>query len=423
MEKLVIENFLSLRNVEIEFRKFNVLIGGQAAGKSIILKLLYYFNNLCGRYIMNTVEIGEGIRFYNNNAKESFYNFFKLDENDINGDTVIKYINNDVEINIYGSKTGKIKINISNNIKNAIKRIKCSYEKAIHEIQEIEKEESIYNNLFVMDKVFENMVYGNNKYNGMFRAGVFIPSSRSFFSIIKENIMSFLRENIDMDVFLKEFGGRYEIAKRIYDQGRYIKYSKNKDWNMYIDSLFKDTIKGEYIIKKKEDYIKTRETDVKLSNASSGQQEVLPMMIVFMVFSEMNFVGERKKSFYIEEPEAHIFPLSQRKIVDAFAAVPNMFNHNVYITTHSPYIISELNNIILFNMLINRGRFGNEIPDKFKHMPIIKPEDISAYSVSNGKVQDMYNREDLLIESDLLDKVAVEVDEIFSDLLTYIEDK
>ena len=45
VERLVITNFLDIEHADIEIKSFNVLIGPQASGKSVIAKLLWFFKS------------------------------------------------------------------------------------------------------------------------------------------------------------------------------------------------------------------------------------------------------------------------------------------------------------------------------------------------------------------------------------------
>jgi predicted ATPase len=44
MPKLTVKDFLSIKHAEIEIKPLTVIIGPQAQGKSLITKLVYYFN-------------------------------------------------------------------------------------------------------------------------------------------------------------------------------------------------------------------------------------------------------------------------------------------------------------------------------------------------------------------------------------------
>jgi predicted ATPase len=53
-ERLIVKNFLCLKDIDMEVKDFLILIGPQAAGKSLCAKLLYFFRT-----------ISEEMAFYN----------------------------------------------------------------------------------------------------------------------------------------------------------------------------------------------------------------------------------------------------------------------------------------------------------------------------------------------------------------------
>jgi len=56
MEKLVIDSFLDFKKLEIDVKKFTILIGQQASGKSLIAKLTYFFKTLLPNHFLNSIE-------------------------------------------------------------------------------------------------------------------------------------------------------------------------------------------------------------------------------------------------------------------------------------------------------------------------------------------------------------------------------
>ncbi|MEP0760932.1 AAA family ATPase [Coleofasciculus sp. FACHB-T130] len=54
-EKLIIRNFAGIKELEIEVKRINILIGPQASGKSVCAKLLFYFKNFVWE-ILSSVE-------------------------------------------------------------------------------------------------------------------------------------------------------------------------------------------------------------------------------------------------------------------------------------------------------------------------------------------------------------------------------
>ncbi len=60
----------------------------------------------------------------------------------------------------------------------------------------------------------------------------------------------------------------------------------------------------------------------------------------------------------IEEPEAHLFPEAQKEISALIALLSNMKQSQITITTHSPYILASINNLILAH------KVGKKYPEK-----------------------------------------------------------
>ncbi|HCR1047870.1 TPA: AAA family ATPase, partial [Enterobacter hormaechei] len=75
MEKLEIDNFLSITSATLELKKVNVFIGPQAQGKSIIAKLISFFKevpeSLVNAFVDNTTK-----REFSNNQISKFEQIF-----------------------------------------------------------------------------------------------------------------------------------------------------------------------------------------------------------------------------------------------------------------------------------------------------------------------------------------------------------
>ena len=76
MEKLIIHNFLTIRSAEIDVRRFNIFIGPQASGKSIIVKLLYFFKAEFSKVIKEVARKKQGINDMENYLKSQFERIF-----------------------------------------------------------------------------------------------------------------------------------------------------------------------------------------------------------------------------------------------------------------------------------------------------------------------------------------------------------
>ena len=98
--------------------------------------------------------------------------------------------------------------------------------------------------------------------------------------------------------------------------------------------------------------ILNEDTDLPLNACSSGLQSVLPMIMVI----DYALKVESFDSFVIEEPEQNLFPQNQCELL-SFIASKQADNDKGYrqfvITTHSPYLLSHLNVLMLAHKLYN----------------------------------------------------------------------
>lgn len=120
-------------------------------------------------------------------------------------------------------------------------------------------------------------------------------------------------------------------------------------------------------------------TLVAINFASSGQQEVLWLlnfMYILLLRQEDAFV-------IIEEPEAHIYPLLQKKIMEFIVLFTNIEDRDVFITTHSPYMLTVANNMYYAGVLAEEGQ-SKAVNRMMSKNTIIKIGEFSAYKLLGG---------------------------------------
>ena len=85
-------------------------------------------------------------------------------------------------------------------------------------------------------------------------------------------------------------------------------------------------------------------------------------------------------------------------------------------TTHSPYILSALNNLLYANKIISSK--GNEIRPSVNQITTtdIDPIYFTAYQISNGGAESIFDREIGLIIDNRIDDVADEMGDDFDAL-------
>ncbi|MEI6297702.1 MAG: ATP-binding protein [bacterium] len=409
MEKLKIENFGGIKSMDFEFKAINLLIGPQGAGKSITVKLLYFFKIFFGE-ILRSIDSEETKRELDKKQKETFINFFPKDTWP-KGNFKIVYTIDSTEIFIEKANN-VLKFNYSDTLKKSItkaRKISADEKKRMS----LDPKSSTLSAKRKLNEKLKKYFSEEISYIAMYDQ-FFIPAGRSFFANIQKNIFSFLSDNRSLDPFLIEFGSFYENLKRMYKE--VIADKPDKEFDEIISQILNSKF---YREKDKDFLIHSDNRKVNLSNASSGQQETLPLVIILRVLNVLNFAGGGA-TIYIEEPEAHLFPIAQKRIVQILARTFNNHNSNfqIIVTTHSPYILSSFNN------LLQAGRLNNLKPEEAFRISKVVPKDeqlnpdlLCAYSLYMGKRELLEDEDSKLISQTILDSVSNEIANEFGNLL------
>ncbi len=417
METIYIENFAGIKKMDFEFKSINVLIGPQGSGKSVTVKLLYFFKNFINEIVKN-IENEESKRDLDKNQKEIFINFFPK-ETWPKDNFTITYTNNETSISLKKDDS-KIIFEYSENLKKLLTKCKKIYSteklKLIedHKISSfrIKRELSTKINRCIQDELGAESTFEQ----------FFIPAGRSFFANIQSTIFSFLSDNRSLDPFLIEFGSFYESLKRYYND--VITSSNNfnnsqQRQDKEFDDLISQILNSSYLREKEKDYLVHKDNrKVNLTNASSGQQETLPLIIILKA---LNYISSSGGGFtlYIEEPEAHLFPTAQKKIIELLARTFNNQNRNfqIFITTHSPYILSSFNNLIYAGNLAENVKYTKQVEEVISSKEYLESYLFSVYSLKNNIKSSLMDEETKLISSTILDSVSEDISLEFDKLL------
>lgn len=128
----------------------------------------------------------------------------------------------------------------------------------------------------------------------------------------------------------------------------------------------------------------------------------------------------------VEEPEQNLFPLSQRDVLHKLLTVFNANELNgLIITTHSPYIIDELSLAVKAGSVLEKGA-GQDIDEAIERvLPVtssLTADQLSVYEIKNdGCVVELPNYDGLPSDDNFLNASLMESNERFNQLLE-IED-
>ncbi len=256
------------------------------------------------------------------------------------------------------------------------------------------------------------------------------PAERSGLAIFynellirRSNILdSFVRENRDEEI-LKDMVSRY--PKPINDYINFLSQMprvmerqtrKNNKFIQLAEDIEKNFLCGEYKVKdnKKIVYVTENGKELELYTSSSLVKTVVG------IINYLKYFAVKGDYFLIDEPELNLHPENQRKIARIFARMIN-YGINIVMTTHSPYIINELNNLIMLNKVSvtdkERIMNGNGIAED----SIIKIKDISSYLVKNNEIKEM-NKGEFGLEVESFNETVDNLNNLSDDIYSSIED-
>ncbi len=382
--------------------RLTLIIGPQASGKSIIAKVLYFFREFIYNAYLFSAENSETKTQIQKGGKSVFEKCFpKYTWGDQEFEIVYQINEFEVSLVHRKGKNGKLslKLDYSKNLARLHQKLKSEYKK--RQAEYLTKEEAFWEIIYPY--------ITNPKIGDSFHRSVFIPAGRSFFANLQKNLFSFLIRDIEIDLFMKTFGAAYEMSKQFYSP------QSTTGIESKIKSLAEAILLGKYRYENGQDWITYNNKNTNLADASSGQQEALPMLIILSLvpFSLKN----EKYVFFIEEPEAHLFPVSQKHIVSIIAII---YNHqrkdNFVITTHSPYILTAINNLILASE-VAKEKNPEEVGKIIDLDCAIRYEDVRAYTIRKGIVESIMDEGNRLIGPTVIDSVSDEFDNVFDALI------
>ena len=183
-------------------------------------------------------------------------------------------------------------------------------------------------------------------------------------------------------------------------------------------------LKVKYLREKTDDYILdvNSNTKIPLSIASSGIQSTLPLLLVLEY--AMNY--REYSSVVIEEPESNLFPAKQVDLLRYILKQVKSEKRIVTITTHSPYLLSAINNSLYAGSL--NIEFGNAFDSVCSEIPRLIPGECSVYSlgqtINEGDLycQSILDDETGMISVNALDGISFNTSNEFEELEdAYIE--
>jgi predicted ATP-dependent endonuclease of OLD family len=152
--------------------------------------------------------------------------------------------------------------------------------------------------------------------------------------------------------FLSKFSGDYPLAvRKNVDFIRDLPNLKNKEsflakYHSNLLTSFRDIIGGDYKVNNDGEiqFVPTNGKNIKLSLVESSSAVRSLLDVGFYLYH----IAKEGDILMVDEPELNLHPENQRRVARLFTSLVNI-GIKVFITTHSDYIIKELNTLILLN--------------------------------------------------------------------------
>ena len=420
--ELIVKNFGPIKDAHIQTKRYNVLIGNTSTGKSVLAKLIsiayevefYFIENgnfeaytkLLKKYCIDfpfrestQIEISFALAHWiitkdNFRVIKSIGSpFFKQDTVNISNNKDIAYLYKEISID----KKMENDIDQSNPIFNESKR---AYQELVDNIVHKQKTDLSQYSQSALDLAYRAFLVSVYE----IYASIYIPAERNLMSVFTNNIFSFLKSGANIPESIKRFGSLYEAAK-----------GENK--NLSIDFM---NIKVNFANEDDKIVLDDAGTEIRFEQASSGMQSIIPLWAVFLYGIKNHSLG----TAIIEEPELNLFPTLQVDLINNLVVQLNQTKAKLLITTHSPYILSVLDNLIYANDVYQKAKATNNKEQMQRIEKLVNPsmlinyDEVAAYLCKDDGVVERMNDDEMRnTGAYALDKASTITSHIFNELM------
>lgn len=414
-ERLTIENFAGIKQLDLEIRPFTVLIGPQSVGKSITAKLLYFFKSvplaLLKAANAETQSSPEDV------ALKLFGELLPTPTHAGGSSTVTYSIGaSKIGLKHTGERKAQWKISLPAALREEFPRLIEALGKTREEKnkQDAATIGHMLNVEYATQEAFLQLA--DQVLPGSASTPYFVPAGRSFYAQIERDFASFF-QSATLDPFVAEFGKFFARIK-----GRRFRLREELPAGKPAHLLVENLLSGSYVREGQEDFIDSRDgRKLPPKLWSSGQQEAQPLALVLERYCR----GLLRSGFlFIEEPEAHLFPTAQRTMTELVSLAFNAHESTmqIFITTHSPYILTTVNNLLLAGQLYQKRISARKKSALAKVVPAdraLMPETVGAFYMDQDGCRSILDAETGLIGTSAIDEVSGNLNEQFDALLDF----
>lgn len=421
MPKIVIDKLGPIDHCSLELNDFTVFTGPQASGKSTVAKSIFFFKNIKNilfaqfkkKYFLKNTRTDEemDLSLKNRMEREIRSNFLQIFGTtwhmDMSMSLSYQYADDrSIQISLKTDLVfpNRIWIEFSADLKNFIRSLEDKLQST---------QGSIFHNELSLVKEKIDRFFDDDA------EIVYIPAGRSMITLLstqlnyiyslmddtqKKNLDYCTQNYLERILQLKP---EFSISAAQMIQNMIHLTDKRIDKQMLFSAAgaMKEILQGEYRYIDGEERLQVAEDRyVKVNFSSSGQQEVV--WILNVIFYHL--LNDRKAYFIIEEPGSHLFPNAQKLIAEFIAFAKNRGKDKMLITTHSPYILGTINNLLYADRIsgsVDKKELEKIIPqDKW-----LSFDDVSAYFIDRGQVLSCMDEGFGSIENEIIDGASEDI--------------
>ena len=475
MPKLIVKNFINIREAEINMDKtLVVFIGATASGKSVLAKLLYFFHELIRdfrQYIkqINTyppdnlnpalpdlstvfrVQIAHKFREFfgsvgeltlitkNKDATKPFEITYHYSAESAITLTLDDEKTLSIELPTVMGEVEELCSALQEKLKNLDQKQLLS---EITDIDPTAKTEAASEDNEQISKTNERfffilkMAIGisdiTEKLAGTYRDSLFIPADRNiavnYPDALKRIFYGGIKSDLQTRAATRPRANLHLVARFLEKNEEFLDTFSTKNFHNVFDekaeaesdSIDKPMI--EFLLKEISCLLDTEygaideisesrlflhptgENAASLEKASTGQQNIIRIlqdMFMNILYNEVIFRA-------IEEPEAHLHPTAQKHLMHIIALMRNHIDSQIVITTHSPYLLAVLKNLLTAGQLAGKkSKAAAKMKAPIPKLCWLNSDEVEVYHLKDGRSHAIVQPEaEPILENPLADLLA-----------------
>ncbi len=412
MTTLHINNIGPIKDAFLELNKINILIGPQSSGKSTIAKITSFCQWAEKRFILDGS--------FDYDFKEQLIDFHKLSEVYFTKSSSFEYISEYIKIT-YKGLSFKLNIRSSGNSENYKKSRNIyipSERNFVSTIPNLGRYNETNDNImsFLYDWYEAKKKYGKKKNLPILK----MPISYYYNSEFDADVVKLT--DIDKELYLQNSSSGIQsvtplivlvdyLTTTFYQEKRSPSVNEN-------DEFFKTFIRNlSHIIDSSK-----RVDELNDSIKSTGKFSLTKPEVDKVVSLLSNRKDYHYSNLIIEEPEQNLFPKTQQDLIYFLfdKILNNKRQHNLLITTHSPFILYAINNCLL------GGTVGKKIPKKekseiYSNKAWVNPDLVSVWQLVDGSNISIKDNKTKTITKHSFNEIMNEILNEYYDMLNYFE--